>query len=150
MLRAGRSGLSGTDEAGRTIQLSASDGRRGGAGAGPFDERLSPSSGCAVYYGQSRRCADARDIAAPRLGSGETATVRIVHPAHLRQSPSLGAPSLALIPVDTCVVAASCARQNDGAEWCRMSYSGLTGYVVKTFERDGRRQILYSNRCVPG
>jgi hypothetical protein len=31
-----------------------------------------------------------------------------------------------------------------------MSYSGLTGYVVKTFERDGRRQILYSNRCVPG
>lgn len=150
MLRAGRGGLSGTDAAGRPIRLSASGIQSGygmelpSFGSAPF------LSGCSVYYGQSERCAEARDVAAPRLAPGQTTTVRIVYPANLRQSPSLGARALALIPVDSCVVADSCARQGDGAQWCRMRWSGLTGYVVKTFERDGRRQILFSNGCGPG
>jgi hypothetical protein len=149
-LRAGRGGLSGTDEAGRSIRLSAS-GAQPGHGLEPFFRgRVSPSRGCSVYYGQSERCAEARDVAVPRLAPGGAATVRIVYPANLRQFPSLGAPSLALIPVDTCVVADACTRQSDGAEWCRMNYAGRTGYVVKLFARDGRRQILYSNSCGPG
>lgn len=149
-LRAGRGGLSGTDAAGRPIRLSASGMQPGygmelpSFGSTPF------SSGCSVYYGQSERCAESRDLAAPRLAPGQTARVRMVSPANLRQFPSLSAPALALIPLNTCVVADSCARQGDGAEWCRMRWSGLTGYVVKTFERDGRRQILFSNGCGPG
>lgn len=150
MLRAGRGGLFGTDAAGRPIRLSAS-GMRPGYGSGSPSFGSAPfSSGCSVYYGQSQRCAESRDLAAPRLAPGQTATVRIVYPANLRQSPSLGARVLALIPVDTCVVADSCAGQGDGAEWCRMRWSGLTGYVVKVFERNGRRQILFSNACGPG
>ncbi|CAD5299352.1 conserved exported hypothetical protein [Bosea sp. 62] len=150
MLRFGRGGLFGADEAGRPIRLTASGMQSGygsdlpSFGSAPF------SSGCSVYYGQSQRCAESRDLAAPRLAPGQTATVRIVYPFNLRQFPSLGAPALALIPVDTCIVADSCARQSDGAEWCRMRWSGLTGYVVKTFERDGRRRILFSNGCGPG
>ena len=150
MFRAGRGGLSGIDEAGRPIRLSAAGGQ-GSYGSGQPSFAWAPlSSVCAVYYGQSRRCAEARDITAPRLAPGQTATVRIVYPANLRQFPSLAAPVLALIPVDSCIVADSCARQPDGAQWCRMRWSGLTGYVVKTFERDGRRQILFSNHCGPG
>ncbi|HEV7329122.1 MAG TPA: hypothetical protein VGN91_29020 [Bosea sp. (in: a-proteobacteria)] len=150
MLRAGRGGLSGTDAAGRPIRLSASGIQPGygmelpSFGSAPF------SSGCSVYYGQSERCAEAKDLAAPRLAPGQTTAVRIVYPANLRQSPSFGARALALIPVDSCVIADSCTRQSDGAQWCRMRWSGLTGYVVKTFERDGRRQILFSNGCGPG
>lgn len=150
VLRAGRGGLSGTDEAGRPIRLSTA-GRQGGYAIGQPSFAWSPlSPGCSVYYGQSERCAETRDMTAPQLAPGQTATVRIVYPANLRQSPSLGARILALIPVDTCIIADSCARQGDGAQWCRMHWSGLTGYVVKTFERDGRRQILFSNGCGPG
>jgi hypothetical protein len=149
-LRAGRGGLSGTDEAGRPIRLSASGAQREYGFEPSFSWPLSPQRGCSVYYGQSERCAEAWDLAAPRLAQGQTTTVRIVYPANLRQFPSLGAPLLALIPVDTCVIADSCARQSGGAEWCRMRYAGRTGYVVKTFERNGRRQILYSNACAPG
>lgn len=149
-LRAGRGGMFGTDAAGRPIRLTAS-GMQSGYGSNLPQFGSAPfSSGCSVYYGQSDRCAESRDLAAPRLAPGQTATVRVVYPANLRQFPSLGAPLLALIPVDTCVIADSCARQGDGAEWCRMRWSGLTGYVVKTFERDGRRQILFSNACGPG
>lgn len=148
-LRAGRDGLSGTDEAGRPIRLAAPGGQRAYGFEPPSDERASPPSGCPVYHGQSERCAEARDIAAPRLAAGQSAMVRIVYPANLRQFPSLGARSLALIPVNTCVAADSCARQEDGAEWCRISHAGRTGYVVKLFARDGRRQILYSNQCAP-
>jgi hypothetical protein len=148
-LRASRGGLSGTDESGRPIRLSSSS-RQHGYGFEPsFNEPMAPPRGCSVYYGQSEHCAEARDVAAPRLAPGQTATVRIVFPANLRRFPSLGAPSLALIPLDTCVVADSCERQADGAEWCRMNYAGRTGYVVKLFARDGRRQILYSNGCAP-
>lgn len=150
MLRASRGGLSGTDAAGRPIRLSAS-GMQPGYGSGlPLFGQAPFSRGCSVYYGQSERCAESRDLTAPWLAPGQTATVRIIYPANLRQSPSLGSRVLALIPVDTCVVADSCTRQGDGAEWCRMRWSGLTGYVVKTFERDGRRQILFSNACRPG
>ncbi|CAH1651544.1 SH3b domain-containing protein [Hyphomicrobiales bacterium] len=149
-LRAGRGGFTGTDEGGRPIRLISPGAPRGYGFSQPFDEPLQPSRGCSVYYGQSERCAEARDLAAPRLAPGQSVTVRIVYPANLRQFPSLGAPSLGLIPVDTCAVADSCARQGDGGEWCRISYAGRTGYVVKTFERDGRRQILYSNACRAG
>jgi hypothetical protein len=148
-LRAGRGELSGTDEAGRPIRLSASGAQRGGFGS-LFNEPTSPSWGCQVYYGQSERCAEARDLAAPRLAQGQTATVRIVYPANLRQFPSLSSPLLARVPVDTCVIADSCARQGDGAEWCRMRYAGRIGYIVKLVETNGRRQILYSNACAPG
>lgn len=148
-LRAGWDGLSGTDEAGRPIRLVAGGGQRGSGVEPSFDQHAAPSWGCSVYYGQSERCAEARDIVAPRLAPGQSTTVRIVYPANLRQFPSLGARSLALIPVNTCVTADSCARQDDGAEWCRISHAGRTGYVVKLFARDGRRQILYSNQCGP-
>ncbi|MDU0341150.1 AprI/Inh family metalloprotease inhibitor [Bosea rubneri] len=148
-LRAGWDGLSGTDEAGRPIRLAAASAQRGNALGPSFDERASPSSRCSVYYGRSERCAEARDVAAPRLAPGQSTTVRIVYPANLRQFPSLGAQSLALIPMNTCVTADSCTRQEDGAEWCRMNYAGRTGYVVKLFARDGRRRILYSNQCGP-
>lgn len=148
-LRAGWDGLSGKDEAGKPIRLVAASAQRGSGFEPSFDRRASPAWGCSVYYGQSERCAEARDIAAPRLAPGQSAMVRIVYPANLRQFPSLGARSLALIPVNTCVAADACARQEDGAEWCRISHAGRTGYVVKLFARDGRRQILYSNQCAP-
>jgi hypothetical protein len=148
MLRAGRGGLSGTNEAGGPIRLSAATGQ---LGYGQSSSAWAPfTSGCSVYYGLSQRCAESADITAPRLAPGQTTTVRIVYPANLRQFPSLAAPVLALIPVDSCIVANACVRRSGGAQWCRMRWSGLTGYVVKTFERAGRRQILFSNRCEPG
>ncbi len=146
-LRRSRGGYSGRTNAGQAIWL------RGTQSNTPFDPVIvAPARprGCAIYYGSSDRCAEARDVAAPRLAYGQTATVRIVYSANLRQSPSLNAPSLGLVPVNVCTVVDSCGVQPDGAEWCRMRYGDRTGYMVKTFTRDGRRSILYSNGCRPG
>ncbi|CEJ12109.1 hypothetical protein BN1110_02406 [bacterium YEK0313] len=136
-------GLAGATSAGERLWLTrGGDGFGAGAPSLPGGRRP-----CQLYYGASERCAPAADIDAPRLAPGQSVTVRVVHPAHLRTAPSLAAPSLGIVPLNTCLAAEACAAAPGGGEWCRMRQAGRTGYMLKAFERDGRRMILFSNRC---
>lgn len=145
-LRQAPGGLAGVSSAGEQLWL-ARGGNGFGAGGPSFP---GPRRPCQIYYGTSERCAPSADLDAPRLMPGENTTVRVVYPANLRTAPDLSAPSLGIIPLNTCLVAEACVPAPGGGEWCRMRYGDRSGYMLKVFERDGRRAILFSNRCGPG
>lgn len=145
-LRQAPGGLAGTTSAGEQLWLA-----RGGSNFG-FGGPSLPGARrpCQLYYGASERCAPSADFNAPRLAPGESAVVRVVYPANLRTAPDLSAPSLGIVPLNTCLAAEACAPAPGGGEWCRMRYGDRSGYMLKAFERDGRRMILFSNRCNAG
>ncbi|GGF64686.1 hypothetical protein GCM10007301_25600 [Azorhizobium oxalatiphilum] len=136
--------LSGGTTKGQAISLT-----RAGAPAQAGQAGQAPQR-CIVYYGQSERCAAGEDISAPSLMPGQTQSVRVVYPANLRRAPSLRSSIETQIAPNQCVTAISCGQQGDGQEWCQVRYGGRTGYLVKQFERAGRRQILFSNSCSGG
>lgn len=145
-LRQQPGGFAGSSSAGEQVWLS-----RRGAGFGAGGMTFSgTASRCQLYYGASERCAPSIDFNAPRLAPGERTMVRVIYPANLRVAPSLAARSLGIVPLNTCLAAEACAAAPGGGEWCRMRYGDRTGYMLKAFEREGRRMILFSNRCSPG